>query len=126
MPAKRVLVIDDSASIRREVSETLTSAGFDVIEAEDGIAGAKCIAEDDTICVVLCDIHMPRLNGLDMVARVKSEPRHAALPILMLTAETQPTLIKKAKEAGARGWVVKPFAPSQLVAAVQKLTCTSS
>ena len=121
MSSRRILVVDDSASIRREVSDALASAGFEVVEAEDGMAGAERIESDPTIDIVLCDIHMPRMNGLEMVARVKSKPEHAALPILMLTSETQPAFIKRAKEAGARGWVVKPFAPSQLIAAVDKL-----
>ena len=121
MSKKRILVVDDSASIRREVSETLSGAGFEVIEAENGVVGAERIASEPDLSLVLCDIHMPRLNGLEMVAQVKSKPEHESLPVLMLTSETQPAFIKKAKEVGARGWVVKPFAPSQLIAAVSKL-----
>jgi two-component system, chemotaxis family, chemotaxis protein CheY len=118
---KKVLIVDDSATVRQQVSRALVGAGFEVIEAMDGQFGADAIDSDDSISVVICDVNMPRMNGLDMVAAVKSKPRHSALPILMLTTDGQPHLIKRAKEIGARGWVVKPFNPVQLIAAVQKL-----
>ncbi len=118
---KKVLVVDDSATVRQEVSEVLTRVGFEVIEAADGQIGAECVNNDASISLVICDVNMPRMNGIDMLISVKSQPRHADLPILMLTTDGQPALIKKAKEAGARGWVVKPFNPVQLVAVVQKL-----
>ena len=121
MSKKRVLVVDDSATVRQEVSQCLTKVGFEVIEAADGQLGAEAIDKDDAISVVICDVNMPRMNGIEMVTTVKSQPKHAELPILMLTTDGQPALIKRAKAAGARGWVVKPFNPAQLVAAVQKL-----
>ena len=121
MDKKKVLVIDDSATVRQEVSQVLTKVGFEVLEASDGQIGADVIDKDSSISVVICDVNMPRMNGIDMLISVKRHAKNAALPILMLTTDGQPALIKKAKEAGARGWVVKPFNPGQLVAAVQKL-----
>jgi two-component system, chemotaxis family, chemotaxis protein CheY len=121
MVKKKVLVIDDSATVRQEVSEVLTKVGFEVLEASDGQIGADVIDKDSSISVVICDVNMPRMNGIEMLINVKRHAKNAALPILMLTTDGQPALIKKAKEAGARGWVVKPFNPVQLVAAVQKL-----
>jgi two-component system chemotaxis response regulator CheY len=121
MPKKRVLVVDDSATVRREVTAVLTPVGFDVLEAEDGEAGAAVIESHPDLSVVICDVNMPRMNGIQMVQRIKAEPSHSQLPILMLTSEGDPGLIKQAKAAGARGWVVKPFNPTHLVAAVQKL-----
>lgn len=118
---KKVLVVDDSATVRQQVSQVLTKAGFEVMEAADGQMGAELINGDNAIQVVICDVNMPRLNGIEMVMSVKSQQKNAELPILMLTTDGQPALIKKAKEAGARGWMVKPFNPAQLVAAVQKL-----
>jgi two-component system chemotaxis response regulator CheY len=115
------LVVDDSATLRQEVSEVLTKVGFEVIEAADGHIGAEMINKDSAISVVICDVNMPRMNGIDMVRTVKSQPQNASLSILMLTTDGQPALIKKAKEAGAKGWIVKPFKPAQLVAVVQKL-----
>jgi len=118
---KRVLVVDDSRSVRQQVASALTQVGFDVIEADDGQAGAETIERDRTIKVVICDVNMPRMNGLDMLAKVKSSPANAALAIVMLTTEGQPALMKRAKESGAKGWMVKPFNAAQLVALVEKL-----
>jgi two-component system chemotaxis response regulator CheY len=118
---KKVLVVDDSATVRNEVSQMLTRAGFEVLEAADGQIGADVIEKDSSISVVICDVNMPRMNGIEMLVTVKSQLKNAELPILMLTTDGQPALIKKAKEAGARGWVVKPFNPAHLLAVVQKL-----
>jgi two-component system chemotaxis response regulator CheY len=122
MPSNKVLVVDDSSTVRQQVASALAPAGFEVVEAADGQVGAELIDRDPRIAVVLCDVNMPRMDGLEMVATVKRDQRHAALPILMLTTEGQPALIKRAKELGARGWIVKPFQPAQLVAAIRKLT----
>ncbi|HEY8946477.1 MAG TPA: response regulator [Polyangiaceae bacterium] len=121
MSKKRVLVVDDSATVRSEVVSILTPAGFDVVEADNGESGAEIIGSDRRIALVICDVNMPRMNGIEMVQRVKAEPSNGDLPILMLTSEGDPGLIKQAKAAGARGWVVKPFNPAHLVAAVHKL-----
>jgi two-component system chemotaxis response regulator CheY len=121
MSKKKVLVVDDSATVRQQVAQVLTKVGFEVLEAADGQIGADMINGDGSINVVICDVNMPRVNGIEMVISVKSNQKNADLPILMLTTDGQPALIKKAKEAGARGWIVKPFNPAQLVAAVQKL-----
>lgn len=125
MSKKRVLIVDDSATVRQQVSQVLTKVGFEVVEAPDGQVGADMIKEDGTISVVICDVNMPRVNGIEMLSQVRIEQRNVNLPILMLTTDGQPALIKKAKEAGARGWMVKPFNPAQLVAAVQKLAGVS-
>lgn len=121
MAKKKILVVDDSATVRQQVAQVLTKVGFEVLEAADGQIGVDMINGDGSIGVVICDVNMPRVNGIELVVKVKSEQKNAELPILMLTTDGQPSLIKKAKEAGARGWMVKPFNPAQLVAAVQKL-----
>jgi len=118
---KRVLIVDDSATIRQQVRLTLSRAGFDVVEAADGVEGKERIGSDDQIVVVICDVNMPRMNGIDMVAAVKSDPAHALLPIVMLTTEAKPELMQKAKSHGAKAWIVKPFKPELLTAAVTKL-----
>jgi two-component system, chemotaxis family, chemotaxis protein CheY len=121
MSKKKVLVVDDSSTVRQQVAHALVQVGFEVLEACDGQIGAQMIDGDASISVVICDVNMPRMGGIDMVLSVKSNKKNETLPILMLTTDGQPALIKKAKEAGARGWMVKPFNPAQLVAAVQKL-----
>ncbi|MDX2018943.1 MAG: response regulator [Deltaproteobacteria bacterium] len=118
---KRILVVDDSPSVRQQVSMSLTQAGYDVVEAGDGTEGVSKIASDRAIGLVICDVNMPRMNGLEMIEVVKKEPSNASLPIIVLTSEGQPALIERAKKAGAKGWIVKPFKADLLVAAVKKL-----
>jgi two-component system chemotaxis response regulator CheY len=122
MSNKKVLVVDDSATVRQEVAAVLSPLGFQVLQAEDGMVGAEVIQGHPDIALVICDVNMPRLNGIEMLSLVKSRPEHANLPILMLTSEGQPSLIKQAKALGAKGWIVKPFNPAHLAAAVQKLS----
>jgi two-component system chemotaxis response regulator CheY len=124
MSKKKVLVVDDSATVRQQVSQVLTQVGFEVLEAPDGQIGAEVVNGDSTISVVISDINMPRMNGIEMLVAIKSHAKNADLPVLMLTTDGQPALIKKAKEAGAKGWIVKPFNPAQLVSVVQKLAGT--
>jgi two-component system chemotaxis response regulator CheY len=99
----------------------LKQAGFAIMEAADGREGLAAIEANPTIDMVVCDVNMPNLNGIDMVTQVKADERNAALPIIMLTTEGQPTLVERAKKAGARGWIVKPFKNELLIAAVRKL-----
>lgn len=121
MKKKKVLVVDDSATIRLQVSGALAQAGYEVLEACDGVAGVEAIEADSEIAAVICDVNMPRMNGLEMVEKVKSLPKNAALPMIMLTTEGQASLMRRAKDAGALGWIVKPFSPPQLVAVIKKV-----
>ncbi len=120
-----ILLVDDDevdvmtvqrAFTKNKLTNTIHVAG-NGIEALERLRSGAIPARR----LVLLDLNMPRMNGIEMVTTVKSHEKNAALPILMLTTDGQPALIRKAKEAGARGWMVKPFNPSQLVAAVQKL-----
>ena len=116
---KKVLVIDDSETIRQQVKQALAATGYEIIEAVDGVDGLEKLRAVADLDMALCDVNMPRLNGLDMIAEVqRTGPK---IPILMLTTEGQPSLIKRAREAGAKGWIVKPFKPELLIAAVTKL-----
>ena len=116
-----VLVVDDSATVRQQVGAALTQAGLTVVEACDGVDGKNKISGGGIDCVV-CDVNMPNKNGIEMVEEVKSEPKFKSLPIVMLTTEGAKELIVKAKQAGASGWIVKPFNAEMLVSAVKKLT----
>jgi two-component system chemotaxis response regulator CheY len=118
----KILIIDDSASVRRQVSTILTSEGFEIIEAADGIEGSAHIRSDVNLALVLCDINMPRLNGLDMLESVSAEISKKAIPVVMLTTEGEPEAMTRARRAGARGWIIKPFKDQLLVGAVKKLT----
>ena len=118
----KILIVDDSATVRQQVGLALQQAGFETVEAVDGVQGLETVQADATIAAVICDVNMPRMNGLDMVRAVKAQGRFVDLPIVMLTTEGQPSLIREAREAGAKGWIIKPFKAVQLVAAIQKLT----
>jgi two-component system chemotaxis response regulator CheY len=120
--AKTILVVDDSGSVRQQVSMVLRRAGFAMLEAADGREGVAMVDSNRNIDMVICDINMPNMNGLQMVEKIKGQPENKSLPILMLTTEAQPSLVKRAKEAGAVGWIVKPFDPNQLVLTVERLT----
>jgi two-component system chemotaxis response regulator CheY len=113
--------VDDSSTVRQQVRLALTQAGFTVIEAVDGLDGAEKIESDNTISMVICDVNMPRMKGLEMLSRVKGGGKRPNLPVVMLTTEGQPALIRQAKANGAKGWIVKPFKADMLVAACQKL-----
>jgi two-component system chemotaxis response regulator CheY len=119
---KKVLIVDDSATVRQQVRAALGIAEFDVVEASDGTEGAETINRLTDLDAVICDVNMPRMNGLDMLEAVKKDPRNTALPIVMLTTEGQHQLVQRAKAAGAKGWIVKPFKPELLLAAIRKLT----
>jgi two-component system, chemotaxis family, chemotaxis protein CheY len=119
---KKVLIIDDSVSVRRQVSGVLAQAGFEVLEASDGLNGADQIRAQSDLALVICDVNMPKLNGLDMLESLKDEIALRALPVVMLTTEGQPDAMARAKRSGAKGWIVKPFKEHLLVGAVKKLT----
>jgi two-component system chemotaxis response regulator CheY len=121
---KRVLVVDDSATVRQQVRAALGVGEFEVVEATDGSEGADAINRIGDLAAVICDVNMPRMNGLEMLEAVKRDPKHATLPIVMLTTEGQHELVQRAKAAGAKGWIVKPFKPDLLLAAIRKLTTT--
>jgi two-component system, chemotaxis family, chemotaxis protein CheY len=118
---KKVLVVDDSPTVRQQVSMALKQAGFGVIEASDGIDGAAKVAANPDIGMIILDVNMPRMNGLEMLEKIRESPEHAQLAVIMLTSEGERTLIDRAKKAGAKGWIVKPFKADLLVGAVRKL-----
>ena len=117
---KKVLIVDDSETIRQEVARALGNAGFSVFEASDGIDALERIGEIDFSMVIL-DVNMPRLGGLDLLDRLKADPKTSKLPVIMLTTEAQRSMIERAKNAGARGWLIKPVKMEHLVIAVTKL-----
>ena len=118
---RTILIVDDSALVRQHVSMVLKRAGFLLAEAADGQEGLSVVDSNRRIDLVICDINMPKMNGLEMVENVKGKPENATLPILMLTTEGDISLVKRAKKAGAVGWIVKPFNPARLLETVQHL-----
>nr|WP_315464619.1 response regulator [uncultured Rhodoferax sp.] len=117
---KTILVIDDSASLRQVVSMTLTAQGYQVLEAGDGQQALKLL-DGRTINMAICDVNMPNMNGIEFVKAAKNIASYKFMPILMLTTESQEEKKEQGKAAGAKAWMVKPFAPTQLLNAVTKL-----
>jgi two-component system chemotaxis response regulator CheY len=117
---KRILSVDDSASVRQMVSFTLRKAGYEVCEAIDG-RDAVAKAAELKFDMIVTDLNMPRMDGIEMIAALRSTRSYAFTPILMLTTESQPEKKDAGRKAGATGWIVKPFNAEQLLAVVQKL-----
>ncbi len=119
---KRILVIDDAATVREQVRAALADGEYQVIEAVDGADGLQKLESDPEIALVLCDINMPRLSGLELLDRLAASGRIEKIPFILLTSESQPALIDRARKAGAKAWIVKPFKPALLLAAIRRLT----
>jgi two-component system chemotaxis response regulator CheY len=119
--AKKVLVVDDSVTVRQQVSAALTDAGFEVLEASDGADGVAKIEGNPEIGLVILDVNMPRMGGLEMLEAVKAGGKNPALHVVMLTSEGQKSFVERARKAGAKGWIVKPFRAEHMVATAKKL-----
>jgi two-component system chemotaxis response regulator CheY len=115
------LVVDDSTVVRSQISQLLEQAGYEVIEAEDGAEGLRKAASISDLRMVMCDVNMPILDGMGMLAGLHQRGLVSQFPVVMLTSEVQPTLMAKAKRLGAKGWMVKPVSHEVLVATVNKL-----
>lgn len=118
--AKNILIVDDSTSLRQVVRMALEGAGYSVQEASDGQA-ALALLDGRQIDMVVCDVNMPRMNGIEFVKAAKALPKYKFLPILMLTTESQESKKEEGKAAGAKAWMLKPFSPGTLLNAVAKL-----
>lgn len=118
--SKTILTVDDSASVRQMVGITLASAGYRVIEAVDGADGYDK-ATSNSIDAVLTDLNMPQMNGIEFIRKYRAHPSSRGIPIVFLTTESDDELKRQAKEAGATGWIVKPFKQDQLLAVIKKV-----
>ena len=121
MTTRHALVVDDSASMRALVSQTLTSAGFSVVEATNGEAALALLKTMPRLDLVITDLNMPVLDGIGFVQRFRQLHAFKFTPVLLLTTETRTDQKDKAKSVGATGWLTKPFDPNKLKAVVQKV-----
>lgn len=117
--AKTILTVDDSISIRQMVGFTLRGGGYDVVEAADGRDALGRLT--GRIDMIVTDLNMPNMNGLELIRAVRATPAYRAIPIVMLTTESQDASKLAARAAGATGWIVKPFRPEQLLAVVKRV-----
>ena len=117
---RRILIIDDSASLRQVVRITLAGAGYEVVEAADG---RQALAQLDGggVHLAICDVNMPVMDGIEFVREARKRDECRFMPIIMLTTESRESRKREGQLAGAKAWVVKPFRPDQILNAVSKL-----
>lgn len=115
-----ILAVDDSPSMRRMVAFTLSGAGHEVIEAEDGVVAFDS-AKSRQVDLVVTDVNMPNMDGISLVRQLRALPGYRFTPILLLTTESSGDKKQEGRAAGATGWIVKPFDPEQLVAIIRKV-----
>lgn len=118
--AKTVMIVDDSLSVRNVVGIALKGAGYDVLAAEDG-KDALSKLTGQKVHLIISDVNMPNMNGIDFVKNLKQLPAYKFTPVIMLTTESGEDKKSQGQAAGAKAWVVKPFQPPQLLNAVSKL-----
>jgi two-component system chemotaxis response regulator CheY len=118
--SKRVMIVDDSDVIRKMATMVLGKSGYSVLEAVDG-QDALDKLRDSTIDLLISDVNMPNLGGIELIRQIRSDPDHRFMPVILLTSESQQDKKTEAKAAGMTGWLVKPFMPAQLIAAVKRL-----
>jgi two-component system chemotaxis response regulator CheY len=118
--AKTILTVDDSASMRQMIKLTLSGAGYNVIEAGDGTQGLSA-ARGNAVDMVLTDLNMPGMDGLQLVRELRKLSTFTGIPIVLLTTESDAERKAQAKAAGATGWITKPFQPEQLLSVTRKV-----
>jgi two-component system chemotaxis response regulator CheY len=115
---KKIMTVDDSPTIRQMLGLALKGAGYEVVEAENGKEALRKL-EAEGVNMLITDLNMPQMNGIDLIRNVRQSPGLRFMPIIMLTTESQEAKRQEGKAAGASGWIVKPFKPEQLLKVVQ-------
>jgi len=118
--SKTIMVVADSTSVRQMVAFTVKNSGYEVIEAKDG-KDALTKIDGQAIDMIVTDLNMPNLDGIGLIKGVRAQPSHRFIPIIMLTTESQEAKKSEGRQAGATGWIVKPFRPEQLVGVIRKV-----
>ena len=117
---KTVLTVDDSRTMRDMLMLALKDAGYRVVQAEDGVHGLE-VLQAESPDIVITDINMPRMDGFGFIEGMRADPAFSAVPVLVLTTESDAAKKQRAREAGATGWIVKPFDPVKLVTAINRV-----
>lgn len=120
--AKKILIVDDSAAIRQSITFILAQEGYAMTEATDGLDALEKLGSIDTMDLMITDINMPNMNGIDLIRKTRGLAKFKFTPILVLTTESQGTIMNEGKEAGATGWIIKPFSADKLLSTVKKVT----
>ena len=114
------MTVDDATTMRRMIVFALKATGHTVVEAPDGVVALQ-MARSRPMDLIITDVNMPNMNGLDLTRELRALPAYSRVPIILLTTESDPEMKSKGRAAGATGWIVKPFQPEQLVAVVAKV-----
>jgi two-component system, chemotaxis family, chemotaxis protein CheY len=118
--SKQIIIADDSKSIREVLAFSLTNAGYEVFVARDGM-DALNFFDGRSIDLLLTDYHMPNMNGLELIEKIRELEEYKYTPVLVLTTESQRSIIKEAKDSGATGWLLKPFNTDKLIQTLRKM-----
>jgi two-component system, chemotaxis family, chemotaxis protein CheY len=117
----KILIVDDSETMRAQLKRDLEAKGFQVVEGTDGINGLEVLSANPDVKLIICDVNMPRLDGLDMAKKIHEVPSQKSLPILIMTTEASSALKAKGKDAGVLAWVTKPYVAAKLLPVVEKI-----
>jgi two-component system, chemotaxis family, chemotaxis protein CheY len=118
---KKILIVDDSAAIRQSISFILQQEGYETQEATDGLEALKLLEGAPSLDLIITDVNMPNLDGIGFIRKARELPSFKFTPILVLTTESQGSKMNEGKEAGATGWIVKPFNADKLLGIVKKV-----
>lgn len=118
---KTILTVDDSRTMRDMLKMALVESGYNVIQAVDGVHGLEVLHASAIPDVIVTDINMPKMDGFGLIEAVRRDERYRSVPILVLTTESDAAKKQRAKQSGATGWIVKPFDPVKLIAAIRKV-----
>ncbi|WP_297205075.1 response regulator [uncultured Brachyspira sp.] len=118
--AKTILIVDDSNTARASVEYTLKKGSYSVVSADDGTTGLEVLGKTPNVDMIITDLNMPKMDGIEFIKHVRQVDQHKYTPILMLTTESQDEKKMEGKAAGASGWLVKPFNPTQLLDVVKR------
>jgi len=117
---KKILAVDDSVTMRRMISFTLIKEGYDMVEAANGEDAIKKLYSE-TIDLLITDLNMPEMNGLELLKTIRANPKHKFMPVIMLTTESDRDSVLEGKASGVTGWILKPFSPEKLIGTVKKV-----
>ena len=121
----KILIVDDSETLRIQLREALENSGHDVIEGVDGVDGLKKANENKDVNLIITDFNMPQMDGVTMASKVREIPEFSKVPMLMLTTEATPDIKAAGKQAGILAWIVKPLVSEKLIPAIEKVLARS-
>jgi two-component system, chemotaxis family, chemotaxis protein CheY len=118
--SKTIMTADDSMSIRQMVKFILNKEGYEILEASNG-EDAECKLDANNVHMLITDLNMPKMDGIELIKKVRAKPKYKFMPIIMLTTESEHSKVLEGKAAGLTGWIIKPFRPDQLIGVVKKV-----